>query len=200
MPNSIQIKTYTDLPDFDRTEILRYAGYLAAADEATSAILDECLQEAKTAFSFRVAYRTLAIEDFLTEFKPDESLQAMRLSGVDRVVLFAATVGLGIDRLTAKYANVSTVKALFFQAIGAERVESLCNRFCEELTETYAKQGVCTRQRFSPGYGAFPLTAQNTVFKLLDCPRTVGISLQDSLLMSPTKSVTAVVGLAKTEK
>ena len=200
MPNRVQIKTYTDLPDFNRKEILRYAGYLAAADESTAALLEECLREVNTAFSFRVAYCMLTIEEFLTEFKPDKSLQIARLSDCDRVVLFAATVGLEIDRLTAKYSSVSTAKALFFQAIGAERIEALCDRFCKELAESYEKQGVCTRQRFSPGYGSFPLTAQKTFFQLLDCPRTVGISLQNSLLMSPTKSVTAAVGLAKAKQ
>ena len=197
MPNALQVKTYTALPDFDKREVLRYAGYRSEADESTAALLDECLQEAKNAFSFRVAYLTLTREEFSAEFKPSEALQNTRLSGVDKVVLFAATVGLEIDRLTAKYANVSTVKALFFQAIGAERVEALCDRFCEELAEGYAAQGVRVQPRFSPGYGEFPLAAQKTMCRLLDCLRTIGVGLQDSLLMSPTKSVTAVVGLTK---
>ena len=67
--------------------------------------------------------------------------------------------------------------------------------FCNELAETYATEGLSLRPRFSPGYGDFPLEAQESVFKALDCHRKIGLALNDSLLMSPSKSVTAIVGL-----
>ncbi len=86
------------------------------------------------------------------------------------------------------------------QAIGAERIESLCDMFCGELAETYAKDGMSLRPRFSPGYGDLPLEAQKSVFKALDCHRKIGLALNDSLLMSPSKSVTAIVGLCTAEE
>lgn len=199
MPN-VLLKTYTQLPGFDRREILRYAGYRGEADEGTAALLDECLMESANAFDCRVAYLELPIETFYAEFTGAEGLRATRLQNAERVVVFAATVGLGIDRLTARYASVSTAKALLFQAIGAERVEALCDCFCEELLGAYRKKGFTLLPRFSPGYGAFPLTAQRDMFRLLDCSRKIGVSLQESLLMTPTKSVTAVVAIQKEEK
>ena len=120
---------------------------------------------------------------------------ARNLCGCDKLVLFAATIGLAPDRLIAKYGRLSPVKALCMQAIGAERIESLCDMFCGELAETYAEEGLSLRPRFSPGYGDLPLEAQDSVFKALDCNRKIGLSLNDSLLMSPSKSVTAIVGL-----
>lgn len=117
------------------------------------------------------------------------------LQGCDKVILFAATVGLAPDRLIAKYGRLSPTKALCMQAIGAERIESLCDAFCDELAADYAAEGYQTRPRFSPGYGDFPLDAQKAFFRALDCPRKIGLSLNDSLLMSPSKSVTALIGL-----
>ncbi len=117
------------------------------------------------------------------------------LQGCDKVILFAATVGLVPDRLIAKYGRLSPTKALCMQAIGAERIESLCDAFCDELAADYAAEGYQTRPRFSPGYGDFPLDAQKAFFRALDCPRKIGLSLNDSLLMSPSKSVTALIGL-----
>ena len=52
-------------------------------------------------------------------------------------------------------------------------------------------------QRYSPGYGTFPLAAQRTLLAILDAPRTVGVSLTDALLMVPSKSVSAVIGVRK---
>ena len=47
------------------------------------------------------------------------------LKGCCRIILFGATVGLELDRLIARYGRLSPSKALCFQAIGAERIESL---------------------------------------------------------------------------
>ena len=78
------------------------------------------------------------------------------------------------------------------QAVGAERVEALCDAFCEQFRR---ENGVGLRPRFSPGYGDLPLAAQRELFALLDCPRKIGLTLNESLLMSPTKSVTAFAGI-----
>ena len=51
--------------------------------------------------------------------------------------------------------------------------------------------------RYSPGYGDFPLAAQRTLLGLLDASRQVGVSLTDSLLMVPSKSVSAIIGVKK---
>jgi len=37
---------------------------------------------------------------------------------------------------------------------------------------------------------------QRDIFAVLDCPRKIGLSLNGSLLMSPSKSVTAIIGIA----
>ena len=78
------------------------------------------------------------------------------------------------------------------QALGAERIEALCDAFCDSLI---SEKGVLLRPRFSPGYGDLPLEVQKDIFSLLECHKRIGVSLNESLLMSPSKSVTAFVGL-----
>ena len=115
------------------------------------------------------------------------------LKGCKEVVVFGATIGTGMDFLIGKYGKISPVKGLMFQAIGSERIESLCDELCKYLSE----ENGGLRPRFSPGYGDFTLDNQKNIFKLLDCSRKIGLTLNDSLLMSPTKSVTAVAGISK---
>lgn len=57
-----------------------------------------------------------------------------------------------------------------------------------------------TRPRFSPGYGDLPINMQKDIFAALDCPRKIGLSLNESLLMSPSKSVTAIIGVSARPK
>ena len=80
-------------------------------------------------------------------------------------------------------------------AIGAERIESLCDCLQQQLSAHFASEGLFLQRRFSPGYGDLPLAMQREIFQVLDCSRQLGLSLNDSLLMSPSKSVTALAGL-----
>lgn len=176
-------------PPFDRREILRYAGVRGDAPELAG-ILEECLSEIADKLTYRVCYA-----EFPIEFKgacidlgfAQTSSRALRkqLEGCGSIVLFAATVGIALDRAIARYAGISPARALLLQAIGAERIEALCDRFNEEHPG----------ERFSPGYGDLPLELQRDIFAALDCPRRIGLTLNESMLMSPSKSVTAIIGV-----
>ena len=197
MLNGVYAKTYPPQP-FDRREILRYAGCRSETEEISGA-LDECLRICADAFSYRVCYTVWTAKQCFEVFGCESQTLNAHLDGCDYAVIFAGTVGLEIDRLIAKYASVALSKSVFLQAIGAERIESLCEVFCAELDKQAKAQGYTAGSRFSAGYGDFPLTAQQPIFEALDCARKIGLTLTDSLLMSPTKSVTAVVGLKRAE-
>lgn len=200
MVNTVFTRTYC-APEFDKKEILRYAGVKGDAPELY-ALLQECLDEVESKLVYHVCYREFAITHYdsyldLGFIKTESAGLKKNLYGCESIVLFAATVGMEIDRLIARYATASPTKSLLFQAIGAERIESLCDAFCREIAEEKAQIGFQTRPRFSAGYGDFPLEAQKAIFSVLDCPRKIGLTLNQSLLMSPSKSVTAIIGVGK---
>ena len=116
-----------------------------------------------------------------------------RLEGCSEIVLFAATVGIETDRLISRYSSVSPARAHMIQSIGAERIEALCDTF-ENILKA---DGIDLCPRFSAGYGDLPLELQRDIFKALDCPKNIGLTLNESLLMSPTKSVTAIIGIKR---
>ena len=188
------------LPSVNVREVLRYMGVTGDADEAVLALLNSCLEEAENVFTPRVCYREQEIcregDAIALGFARVQSASLSKnLDGCEGIVLFAATVGLGIDRVIATYTRTSPARAVCMQAVGAERIEALCDTFCKDLQATYAKNGKVLRPRFSPGYGDLPLELQKDIFNALDCPKRIGLTLNDSMLMSPTKSVTAIVGL-----
>ena len=186
------IKKYTfkQCGEFNKKEISRYAGNLQ--DEE---LLAECISEVSDKLVYNVCYQKFPFE------KQCETLNlgfaqvnsadlAKNLDGCDGILLFAATVGVELDRLIMKYCKISPVKALIFQAIGAERIEKLCDQFCKDMAK---EENI--KPRFSPGYGDLPLDLQKEIFAALDCGKNIGLTLNDSMLMSPTKSVTAIVGI-----
>lgn len=195
MTNVIYQKSFSP-PPVSREEVLRYA-QCASPDTRILALLEECLAEVEGKLRFKVCWRILPVRvgedscDFgLFEIASRDLARALR--GCGQAVLFAATVGIEPDRLIGKYGRLAPTRAVLHQAIGAERIEALCDAFCRELE---MQLGEALGSRFSPGYGDLPIQCQETVFDLLDCPRQIGVSLNESLLMLPSKSVTAFVGV-----
>ena len=81
-----------------------------------------------------------------------------------------------------------------YDAVGSALAESVCDE-----AEKMIKRNSKCRPRFSPGYGDFPLSVQRDVLSLVNAERLVGITLTDTNLMLPQKSITAVVGISKNE-
>ncbi len=198
MDNTVYVRCFTP-PSLRKKEALRYAG-TKETDGIASALLAECWAEIEDKLVYKVCYRmfpVVALEEGLSlGFTQTQSETVKRgLQGCDTLVLFAATVGSAPDRLVARYGKLSPARALMMQVIGAERIESLCDAFEEEMREKAKEMGKSLRPRFSAGYGDFSLSVQKDIFAVLDCPRKIGLTLNDSLLMSPTKSVTALLGI-----
>ena len=175
-------------------EILRYARS-GADDSETVRLIEGCLAEALPQLSYKAVYTVETVtvseeECNIGGIVIRSSSLAKNLSGARRAVLVCATVGLGQDRLIAKYSRTQPTRALIMQAIGAERVEAVLDALTDELEKEY---GVL-RPRFSVGYGDAPLTAQREITERLDTARRIGVSLSDSLILTPTKSVTAIIG------
>ena len=198
MPNTVFVKKY-NAPPIDKNEILRYAGVRETTAELER-ILDECLLETENKLTYKVCYRKFNVLEkdgcFDIGFAVSNSKNlSCYLNGCHEILLFAATVGLEIDRLIARNAYVSPTKSLMLQAIGAERIESLCDSFSNDMALLASKNNEILCNRYSPGYGDFPLEMQKDIFAALDCSKNIGLSLNESLLMSPSKSVTAIIGV-----
>jgi len=180
--NTVFVKQYSEDFPVKLREIWRYAGLKGQPDEQLQELLNTVISDLKDKLSYRVCYREM---DTLPFGENSGDLKKC-LRGCEAYIVFAATVGIEIDRYIAKYQHISATRALLAQAYGAERIEALCDAFCRGFSAT---------PRFSPGYGDLPLTVQKDIFALLDCGRLIGVSLNESLLMMPSKSVTAIFGV-----
>ena len=195
MSELIYTKNY-EVDNVNKREVLRYMG-CKNSDNETDRLLDDCLNELAGKLKYKTVYGIFDVnitgeECSFLRFSVKSKDLAKTLDGCKRVIIFAATVGFEIDRLISKYSQISPSKALMFQAIGAERIEALCGLLCSDVSN---QLGVRLKNRFSAGYGDLPLSSQNDIFRVLDCTKKIGVSLNNSLLMLPTKSVTAFVGI-----
>ena len=116
------------------------------------------------------------------------------LAGCSKVALLAATIGPQVDALIRRHSSLDPVYASILQATGAMYIEEVIDLVNSEIKKIAEAQGLETRPRYSPGYGDVPLQVQKDFFRLLPCTR-IGLTLMDTLIMAPEKSVTAFVGI-----
>ena len=116
------------------------------------------------------------------------------LAGCPSVILMAATLGSEVEKLIRKAQVVNMPDAVILDACASSAIESVCNEVCAEIEKSVAP--FYLTDRYSPGYGDFPLEQQAQIFRTLDVTRRIGVTLTDSGLMIPQKSVTAVVGVS----
>lgn len=196
------IRTVTYSPEqitVSRKEALARLGYPVRDPEQS--ILEKMEIAEKEIFAcadFRACYTRLAVttDSEVTAFG-GLRLKSRKLAALLRdcreVFVFAATIGTAVDRLIAKKTVLSAADGLIADAVASATVEALCDRLNRDLSV-----GLVTLRRYSPGYGDLSLDTQLSVLNLLDAKKRIGIGLTDSNLMTPSKSVTAIIGIKGT--
>ncbi len=116
------------------------------------------------------------------------------LSGCDEAFVMALTAGIAVDRELAKLKITSQAEYFITDAIASAAIDSFC-----DYASGIIKNGLDCAVRFSPGYGDLSLEFQKPLLERLNAQSLLGISLGSSYLMTPMKSITAIMGI-KNEK
>ena len=190
----------------DLREITRYLGYYGVTpDESMMREIDQCINELEKVITPRFVYDRFGL---LQKEEGDGSVLsfggietgsrdlARNLKGCTEVYIMAVTLGPGPDRLVRRASVGRMSRALIYQAAAAAMTEAWCDEINERIRSEAARDGLYTRPRFSPGYGDLPLSVQKQISGLLNMPKEIGVSLTESLVMTPSKSVTALIGVS----
>ena len=185
------------------SEVRRYMGFRGLVDTSpeTDAMIAKAIASLEKDCSPKYVSKAfpVTVEGFtvkLADITIESRALARNLAGCTECVLFAATAGPSCDMLVKRAAVTSSAYASCCQAAGAAAIEAYCDLINDKIKDEYEAKGLYARPRFSPGYGDLALSHQKDWFRLLDITKITGIELTDSLLMIPTKSVTAIIGLS----
>lgn len=188
--------------NIDKSEVRRYLGITKEADSVTEGLIDECIKELTAAVRPKSVCRTFAITKDTNRIKLDEcnitltgDTASSRLSGCTSCALLGATLGIEADNIIRIAQSSNMAKAVILDACATDLIEKVCDRAQSELAEKAAESGLLITERFSPGYGDLPLTLQRELCSVLDLGRKIGVYLTNELLLLPTKSVTAFIGI-----
>lgn len=189
------------LLNYDLCETARYMGYKHGAkpNEEICEMAETAYKELCKVITPKYIYREYdfsVTDDGIIidgiEFKSRKLLKHLKNSST--IILMCATLGQGADILTRKFSVIDSAMTSVVHCVGASLAENLCDKVCEELKSKIKGEH---RPRFSPGYGDLNISQQADFFKLLPIEKQLGVSLGESYLMTPTKTVTAFIGVTK---
>ena len=185
-------------------EVLRYMGCPPdRADVALREQVEDCAGELLGTIRPRWSWRAVEIAFEAGGVRlegglllPGQDLKS-HLTGCGRAAVFCATLGAEADALIRRAERLDMTRALILDCCASAAVEEICDRIEEELQNKFP--GCSFPFRYSPGYGDLPLEVQGPLLDLLDAPRRVGLCATQTHLLTPRKSVTAILGAADGE-
>lgn len=190
----------------NKKEILRYLGYKRSHElsDDIDELIEQEIIEVQEASNPRYMYQIFFCH-------PDEENKTIIVDGTNlvltgnsiykhlryakKVALLATTLGIEIEQVIRRYEIIDLTRSLVLDASCTEFIEKLCDLAECDIEASVRDEGLTLNRRFSPGYGDLPLAIQPTFLKTIKADTKLGISLTDTMLMIPRKSVTAIIGL-----
>ncbi|MBQ3094161.1 MAG: Vitamin B12 dependent methionine synthase activation subunit [Clostridia bacterium] len=187
------------LTTVDRAEVYRYLGGKGDVDDTLRSLVETAVQRIDNAAQPRAILKetALTVQDdtvCLGAWAVHSADLARHLRGCRRAYLLATTLGADVDRLLSRDSVATPSLAVTEQAVAAAMIEKYCDDETARQIPLAQTEALC--DRFSPGYGDFSLTYQEELLRLLDAQKRIGLTATDTCMLTPMKSVTAVIGIA----
>lgn len=182
-------------------EAVRYLGYgTHAVDDRTAALISSSFAELESTACKRSVYRIFELQTTGADCLNIGTMEIQscslykNLRNCSHAVLFAATLGADVDRWIKRRTVTDMSAAVVCQACAAVLLEEYCDACQAEIADVLREEKKYLRPRFSPGYGDFDIRHQKDMLGMLDAAKAIGLSMTGSFMLTPVKSVTAVIG------
>ena len=196
--------TYPDL-NITPAEIYEQMGYGNAVPDAdvqaeTERMIQRVQKILRPRFCFFITKATLdTSNDTLTTCTATMQIGKIisrQLRGSSAFVFFVATAGMEFEELQEQLKAEGDMVSIFIaDAMGSVIAEKAADCMELALQQTLASSGLKHTNRFSPGYCGWHVSQQHLLFSHFPTPEPSGITLSDSSLMTPIKSVSGVIGI-----
>ena len=195
----MEINIEPRISELNKNEVLLYLGYKGQnIDDLLDEQIDACIEKVVEAAEPRVVFRQLAVENGgMVGFPVEGSDVAELLRTCHEALLLGATIGPKVDMLISREMVLNMADAVIIDSCASVCIENVCNNFEADLREMLEAEGLYLTDRFSPGYGDLPLDTQPRMSEALNMRRRIGVSVGENFMMSPTKSVTAIMGISR---
>ena len=205
----------------DKNEILRYLGWKGmgpapVTDNRINLVVEQLMEIARPRLVYRIlpadaggtfllsgsaagpeACEPAASQDNRNPVAGGSRDLAGVLAGCSEICIFAVTLGSRLDALIDRKQVSDMSEALLLEAVSNAAIENVCDNFENDLRKHLKETGKYLSDRVSPGYGDISLAIQKEICDILNSFRRIGLTVTDTCMMIPRKSVTAIAGISR---
>ena len=189
----------------DKSEVLRYLGYHGGEiDEALSEKIEGAMADAQRVARPRYLYGYFNLSEDGNALGPNSAVAPLpggdikrHLAGCKGCYFLAATLGADVERELRKLQATDMSRAVIFDSSADDLIERVCDRAQGEIAAICKSKGLYITDRYSPGYGDLPIEMQGAFVSALDAQRRIGLTASEYHVLTPRKSVTAVIGVSE---
>lgn len=187
----------------DRSEIRRYAGYrekfkiIPEIEEKIDKLIGELSSKARPRHVYGI-YDINICDDVVSfaNINLKSKFLVKNLDKCEKIVLIAVTLGADIDSMIRRYSSLDSTSMVLTQAIAAEYLEKYLDEVEKNIISSF-EETVYLKPRFSPGYSDLDISHQKDIVSILNTGKSIGLYTTSSYMLTPTKSVTAIIGITK---
>lgn len=183
-------------------EALRYMGFNENINiDNIVPLLRKCEEDLINSANIRYCYKIFDIERkennislVNTNLQLTGKAILSHLDNCSKAVLMACTLSDMVDKLINRYNITDMTSALIADAMASAMIEQVCNKVEEIIKKELNIKNMTWR--FSPGYGDLPIDIQQRFIQVINSEKQIGLTVTDSNILIPRKSVTAIIGIS----
>lgn len=203
------IENISKLLQIDKKEVLRYLQYKNQnLSNNINEEIDNCINRTNEIINPRYVFRTYFIEkqdinnkkivylkDSNIKFESEDIYKLF--DKCDECILISATLGLEIEKEIRKLTYTNLSKGLIIDACATTAIEEVCDILQDNIERELLKENKHITMRYSPGYGDLSIEKNVDIINILNSQKEIGLTVTDSGIMIPRKSVVALIGVSK---
>ena len=189
----------------EKSEVLRYLGHNGQViDNDLISKINQCIKETKNEIDTKYVYQIYDIKKDLNlntvQFENTNLILKSKdiselLRDCDKCVLMCATLGFNIEKNIRRYSYNNLTKGIIIDACATTSIEEVCDLVQDSILDKVAKEEKSLTMRYSPGYGDLDISANRDILNVLDAHRKIGVTVTNTGIMIPRKSVVALIGI-----
>lgn len=198
-----------NLIEIDEREVLRYLQYKDQDIESNlSDKIEQCIKKTKEIINPRFVFRKYKIKKSKFYNKKNEVylegsnliLQSDDVYNLllecNECILMSVTLGLEVEREIRKLTYTDLTKGIIIDACATTAIEEACDIVQDNIEKKLLKEDKYITYRYSPGYGDLSIEKNLDINNLLNSQKEIGLTVTDSGIMIPRKSVVALIGVS----
>lgn len=200
---------FANLIKINENEVLRYLEYKGQdINENLRNTIYKCIEATKEKINPRYILRvypilreyknTIRIGNSDTQFKSNHLYKL--LEDCDECLIMAVTLGIGIEKEIMRNSYIELSKSIIIDACATTAIEEYCDLIQDNIRKSLLINNKYITNRYSPGYGDLHISANKEIINLLNANKEIGLTITESGIMIPRKSVIAIVGISKIHK